>query len=214
MTDEQTPTVRWTLWCGMAAGPVLTVLLFAQGLWREDYELGADPISSLSLGPYGWVQILNFTVVGVLVGIFGFGVHRLHRAWCTLGRLFRFAGALLIIAGAGLVGVGVFVVDPSAWHGTLHDLATGLAINAALFAITPLAVVWWRAGRRGRAVHGALTALVCAPLGWCPQAATIALRHTIVVVLIAVWLTTTALFPLRDDGRKARRGSGAAGPVM
>ena len=42
--------------------------------------------------------------------------------------------ALLVVMGAGLVGLGAFVLDPVAWHGRLHDVATGVTINAALLA--------------------------------------------------------------------------------
>lgn len=202
---ERAAEVRWTLWCGVIAGPVLIVMLLMQWLWREDYDLGTDPISSLSLGPCGWVQILTFTVVGLLVGLFGFGARRIHREYRALDRMLRFAGALLIVTGAGLVGVGVFVVDPFAWHGTLHDISTGVAINAALLAVAALAAVWWRTKQRARAVHGALTVVVCTPLALSPHAETIALRHTVVIMLIAAWLTTTALLLLLEQ-RKGESG--------
>src|SRR5690625_4865843 len=189
---ERAAEVRWTLWCGVIAGPVLIVMLLMQWLWREDYDLGTDPISSLSLGPCGWVQILTFTVVGLLVGLFGFGARRIHREYRALDRMLRFAGALLIVTGAGLVGEGVFVVDPVGWHCALHDLSTGVAMMAALLAVAAWAAVRRRAKQRVRAVPGALTVAVCTALALSPQAETIALRQPVVIVLTAAWLTRHA----------------------
>src|SRR3712207_5537340 len=47
-------------------------------------ELGWHPIGSssvpwpsgLALGPYGWLQVLNFILFGILVISFGLGLHR------------------------------------------------------------------------------------------------------------------------------------------
>ncbi len=53
-------------------GPVLfTVGFLAQGVLRTDFRAGYNPIaqsiSTLTAGPYGWVQQVNFVVLGVLV---------------------------------------------------------------------------------------------------------------------------------------------------
>ncbi len=186
---------RALLWCGAAAAPLLLAVLLAQARWNPDYELGTDPISSLSLGPHGWVQALTFVVVGILVAALGVGVLRRTEH----GRWARAAGVLLILMGAGLCGVGVFVMDPVAWHGRLHDVSTGVAVNAGLLAVLALSVAWWRTGRRGRAGYGLVTAAVCAALGWQADAATIALRHTAVVVVLGAWLTMTSLWLLRRE---------------
>lgn len=185
---------RNLLRCGLVAGPLLVVALLAQTLWRQDYDVGTDPISSLSLGRYGWVQIATFIVVGALVAALGAGVWRL-REHGTAG---RGAGALLVVMGLGLAGVGAFVTDPLAWHGRWHDVATGIAINAGLLAVLVLGVAWWRAGRRAMALYGLATAVACAALGWSADSGTIALRHTGVVVLLAAWLTTATILLQRS----------------
>lgn len=182
------------LWCGVVAGPVLLLAVVVQALWREDYDIGTDPISSLGLGPLGWVQIIVFVVVGALVVALGVGVRRLGQR----GRLVRATGSLLVVMGVGLAGVGVFVVDPVAWHGRLHDVSTGVAINAGLLAVLVLSVAWWREGLRGRAAHGLLTAVTSAALGWQADPGTTAIRHTAVVVVLGAWLSVTALWLLRD----------------
>lgn len=185
---------RALLWCGALAGPLLVVVLLGQALWNPRYDLGTDAISTLSLGPEGWVQIVAFVVVGVLVGAAGLGVRRVRRG----NALTRAGGTLLVVMGAGVAGIGAFVLDPVAWHGRLHDVATGVAINAALLAVVVLSVGWWRKGRRRLVTVGAVAALACAALGWPADPGTIAVRHTGVVVVLTGWLTTTALALLRD----------------
>lgn len=179
---------RWGLWCGVVAGPLLVTVLVGQALWNPDYEAGTDPISSLAHGRHGWVQITTFVVTGLLVAAFGAAVLR-----SDAGTGQRWTGVLLVVMGAGLVGIGVFVTDPAAWHGTAHNLATAVAINAGLGAALVLAVVWWRAGRRPAATYGVATVVTCAVLGWSTDPTTLAGRHTAVVVLLAAWLTTAAL---------------------
>lgn len=190
--------VRLGRWSGVVAGPLLVAVLAGQALWNPRYDAGTDPISSLALGPHGWVQIATFVVVGVLIALFGAAVRR-----AGSGVLERLAGVLLLVMGAGLVGVGGFVTDPVAWHGTAHNLATALAINAGLAATAVLVVVWWRRGRPLPAAYGGATVLACAVLGWATNPATIAARHTAVVVLLAAWLTTTALTTLRPEATGA-----------
>lgn len=185
---------RALLWCGVLAGPLLVVVLLGQAMWNPRYDLGTDAISTLSLGADGWVQIVTFVVVGVLVGAAGLGVRRVRRG----NALTRAGGTLLVVMGAGVAGIGAFVLDPVAWHGRLHDVATGVAINAALLAVVVLSVGWWRKGRRRLVTVGAVAALACAALGWPADPGTIAVRHTGVVVVLTGWLTTTALALLRD----------------
>ena len=61
---------RWTrglLYCGLAAGPVFVAAFLAEGVTRDGYRPSRHPVSSLALGPRGWVQAVNFAVTGALV---------------------------------------------------------------------------------------------------------------------------------------------------
>jgi Protein of unknown function (DUF998) len=61
---------RWTrglLYCGLAAGPVFVTTFLAEGATRPGYRPSRHPVSSLALGPRGWVQTANFAVTGTLV---------------------------------------------------------------------------------------------------------------------------------------------------
>jgi hypothetical protein len=76
---------------------------------REDYSALHQPVSMLSLGPGGWVQIANFVVSGLLMVACAVGLRRALRS----GRG-RTLGPLLIgVYGFGVVGAGMFSADPS-----------------------------------------------------------------------------------------------------
>ena len=57
---------RKLLACGVLAGPVFIVASLAQAFTRSGFDLGRHPISLLSLGPLGSLQIANFVVSGML----------------------------------------------------------------------------------------------------------------------------------------------------
>ncbi|MGH3406930.1 MAG: DUF998 domain-containing protein, partial [Streptosporangiaceae bacterium] len=60
----------WTrslLRCGLAAGPVFAAVFLAEGAIREGYRPLRHPVSSLALGPRGWIQTGNFAVAGTLM---------------------------------------------------------------------------------------------------------------------------------------------------
>ncbi len=62
------------MWAGMI-GPVHIVSIFIiEGRLRVGYNSLAMYVSALSLGPSGWVQILNFVIFGLLLLAFARGV--------------------------------------------------------------------------------------------------------------------------------------------
>ena len=131
---------------------------------RAGFDLGRHPISLLSLGELGWVQIAMFVASGML-----------YLACCRRpapGDAFRpgwHLGSLFIgTVGMGLIAAGVFVVDPGAgfppgapagapveitWHGALHEVG----FIVAMLSGTAACFVFARrfAGRQGRGWVGA-----------------------------------------------------------
>ena len=86
-------------------GPVwFTALVILQGVLQPDYSHVALPISALAAWPLGWVQILNFLVVGALMMAFGVAVHLGVRP----SRGGVIGPALLVANGIGIVIAGVF----------------------------------------------------------------------------------------------------------
>ena len=140
---------RWTralLYCGLAAGPVFVATFLADGGTRDGYRPSRHPVSSLALGPRGWVQAANFAVTGTLVlaGAAGLGRAADPPLSSRAGR------ALIGAAGAGLIGAAVFPTDPVSGYppgtpdaltqpsrtGVLHNLAAVpvfLGLPAAAF---------------------------------------------------------------------------------
>jgi hypothetical membrane protein len=86
-------------------GPVLfTVLVILQGLLIPAYSHVSLPISALEAWPTGWIQRLNFWVVGLLNIAFAYGLHLGVQAT----RRGAFGFLLLVLGGIGIVLAGLF----------------------------------------------------------------------------------------------------------
>jgi hypothetical protein len=57
---------RNLLYCGIVAGPLFIAASLIQAFTRTGFDLARHPLSLLSLGSLGWVQIANFVVSGIL----------------------------------------------------------------------------------------------------------------------------------------------------
>ncbi|HVT68564.1 MAG TPA: DUF998 domain-containing protein [Trebonia sp.] len=170
MRPGGTGWTRRLLRCGVAAGPVFTATFLAEGAVRDDYRPLRHPVSSLALGPRGWIQTANFTVTGAacLAGAAGLYLAGDRMAGSRAG------AALAAAAGAGLIAAAVFPTDPVRGYppGTPDVLTeptrTGIAHTLAalpLFLGLPAAAAaygWqsWRGGEGpGFAVYCAATAV-------------------------------------------------------
>lgn len=60
------PTVRTLLTGGVVAGPLFLIVALIQAAPRPGFDWVRHPLSLLSLGNFGWVQIANFVLTGVL----------------------------------------------------------------------------------------------------------------------------------------------------
>lgn len=110
-------------WCGIVAGPLFVAAFLVQGILKPDYNPLRHPVSSLALGPHGWVQVANFLVTGALVIVF------------ALIKTDKATAVLVGAWGLGLIAAGIFETDPVSGypkgtpdaitdpsiHGQLHD---------------------------------------------------------------------------------------------
>lgn len=122
-------------WAGMI-GPVLFVSVFTIAGWLSPgYSPAGMFVSELSLGPFGWVQILNFMLTGALILVFGRGLAAQFRA----APAFRSGPLLVQGIGAALIASGPFITDPSAMFGqsTAHGVVHGI-FGAIVFTFGPL----------------------------------------------------------------------------
>ncbi|MEV6494312.1 DUF998 domain-containing protein, partial [Actinoplanes sp. NPDC051633] len=81
------------------AGPLWAAVSLTQAAARDDFDITRHPLSLLSTGSLGWIQIANFVVAGVLTIV---GARALAGVW---------APWLVRVAGAGLLAAGVLVMD-------------------------------------------------------------------------------------------------------
>ena len=163
---------RLLLTAGVVAGPVFVVTAGVQAMTRDGFDLSHQPLSLLSLGDLGWIQITNFILAGLLSLAFAVGVGR------TLvgGPGSRWAPRLLAVFGFGLIIGGAFVPDaalgypvgtpdgyPSSLslHGMLHAVAPPLAFISLVAACLVVARRWGSEGRRTAAVGTRIVAFAC-----------------------------------------------------
>jgi len=104
-TDLKT---RVLLLCGAIAGPLFSVVWLITGLTRTNYDPMRHPISSLAIGQFGWTQVSNFLVTGLLTLALAYG---LHAALQSRGGS-KWTLIWITAVGIGLIGAGIFVTDP------------------------------------------------------------------------------------------------------
>ena len=162
----------WTrrlLRCGMAAGPIFAAVFLAEGARRDGYPPLRHPVSSLALGPRGWIQTANFAVAGTLFLAGAAGLARAGDRAASSPPVPALIGA----AGAGLIGAAAFATDPVSGYppGTpgapTQPSRRGVAHNLAAVPVflglpaAALASGWrsWRAGQHRFGLYSAGTAL-------------------------------------------------------
>jgi hypothetical protein len=121
---------------GIIAGPFYVVTAAVQALCRDGFDPTRHAVSQLANGAFGWVQIVNFILTGVMTIAGAVGIGRALRP----GGLARWAAGLLTVYGVGLIAAGILRADPTdgfppgtpsgaariTWHGTGHIIAGGL----------------------------------------------------------------------------------------
>ena len=191
------------------AAPFFLIVATAQALARDGFDLTRHPLSLLSTGDWGWVQIANFVVTGFLVLAFAAGLRRRFAP----GRAGTWGPILFGLLGIGLVAAGVFVADPSdgfppgvlpitdpTWHGTAHNIAAALATDPAAIGCLVLARRFSVDRDRRWAAVSVVTAVTVLGLGWWPDAHSISVRLAGVVALLLAYISATA-FRLRRESQ-------------
>lgn len=129
-------------------GPLLFIAaMLIEGATRPGYSVWRNYVSDLALSGWGWEQIANFLVCGLLSVAFAVGLRRAWRA----GPAAVWGPRLVGLFGASLAAAGVFVTDPGrgyppgllqdghqTWHGALHGIVGTVvfaAISAACFVV-------------------------------------------------------------------------------
>jgi len=123
-------------WAGMI-GPALFTLTFTlNGLLRGGYDPVRMYVSELSIGPRGWIQIVNFMVLGSCLMVFAIGI---SKAFPT-GKASRAGPILLMVIAACYFVSGPLVTDPASMFDnqqTVQGMAHGI-FGALVFALSPV----------------------------------------------------------------------------
>ncbi|MGA7989087.1 MAG: DUF998 domain-containing protein [Candidatus Dormiibacterota bacterium] len=93
---------------GVVAGPFYVGVVLIQAVLRPGFNLSRDDASLLSNGSFGWIQMTNFILTGVMVICCAFGVRRALQG----GRGATWGSDLLGLFGIGMIAAGIFVADP------------------------------------------------------------------------------------------------------
>lgn len=139
-----------------------------QALTREGFDIRRHPLSLLSNGGLGWIQVTNFVVAGLMVTACAVGMRRVLRP----GPAGTWGPLLVGGYGLGLVASGIFRPDPAdgfppgtppglpeavSLHGLLHFASGGVAFLALIAACFVFARRFGKLGERGWAVYSAMT---------------------------------------------------------
>ena len=167
-------TTQRLLLGGAVAGPLFITASLAQALTRTGYDITKQEVSLLSLGHDGWIQTTNFLTAGAL---FLAGAAGLRSVLCG-GKGQRWAPVLMGLIGVGLIGGGIFSVDPSSGfpagaptsssaatanlHGVLHAVFGGLAFLALVALCFVMAHRYSALNQKRRALWARIIGVVCA----------------------------------------------------
>lgn len=160
---------RRLLQAGQFAGPLFVAVYTLDGATRAGYRPNRHPVSSLALGPRGWLQTANFAVAGALY--LGSAVALSRTGDPAMSS--RAGPALIGGAAAGIVGAAVFTTDPVSGYppgtpdlpterttaGTLHDLVAIPTFVGLPMAATVYSWRFARSGQPGWAASSGLTAV-------------------------------------------------------
>ena len=144
-------TTKTLLACGAIGGPLFIIVFLIEGMTRPRYNPLRQPISDLAIGEYGWMQIANFVITGLLFVAFAIG---LRRKLLPLGAIW---GPLVVgLFALGLIGAGVFSGDKYPLLHNLCGVPVFFGLPIACFVFSRFFV---RLGQRGWAAYSAFTGL-------------------------------------------------------
>ena len=199
---------RAMLACGVIAGPLFVAIATVQLLTRGGFDLRRHPISLLSLGEHGWIQVTNFILAGLLSIIFSVGVARV----LTDGPGSRWGLRFFALFGVGLVIGGIFRADPAlgfpagapegypehiTTHGVIHAFAPPLSFLSLIAACLVIARRLAAEGLRRAALITRIVAAVCFVLS-VPVGPGFSIRLFIAVAMAFAWVAWYALYLLRQ----------------
>jgi hypothetical protein len=202
-------STRVLLLGGIVAAPLFLALWAIQAFTREGFQPTFHPLSLLSLGDGGWVQVVSFVLTGLLLIGAGVGLRRASQG--TTGT--TWTPLLVALMGVGLVVAGVFVTDAGAgfpegapagaprmsWHGAVHEGGFILTQLAFVALAIVLAVRFGRARRRGWMILSLLALLGAIGVVVVGSPETMAIRLVVSSAIELALVAAIAARPLRIE---------------
>ena len=201
---ETATTNSGLLRAGLVGGPVFVALAVLQALTRPGFDITRHPVSALTLGDAGWIQMASFIGTGILTIIFAIGVRRVIRGQ----KASTFGPLLLAGFGVGLIIAGAFVPDPAfgfpagapagmptsiSAHAALHGVGLMLAFGSLVLAIAVLARRFASQGRRGLVAYSIASAVVAFALAAGPSGEGASIRYAIAAAIAWAWVVVLAI---------------------
>jgi len=219
--DRAATVTRSLLGYGVLAGLFYLVVGLTQALTRDGYDLTRHDLSLLANGPYGWIQIANLILTGLMVIAAAVGVRRAMRP----GPAASWGPGLLAGYGVGLVGAGVFVADPMngfppgtpdgppatvSTAGLLHVVSGAVGFACLVAACFVLARRFAHRGRAGWAWYSRATGLVFLAgfvgIASGSSSPAVVLGFWFAVVVAYAWLAALSVYLYRATPRPDRPG--------
>ena len=208
---------RNLLYCGIVAGPLFIAASLIQAFTRTGFDLARHPLSLLSLGSLGWVQIVNFVVSGILYVLGAVG----QRAALRQSRGGTWGPLFVGLSGIGLIIAGIFTADPGAgfppgapagaptmsWHGLLHEIGFVLSYVGAIGVCAVFARRYAALGRRGWMVAALATPVAALVVAGWPDLNTLSARLVIATAILFGFLTAVMAQVLKQgpSGQEVNR---------
>ena len=140
---------HWTLLLiGLVGSVVFNAIVLIDGLLRPGYDWLRQPMSALSLGPGGWVQVANFIGFGILGCVAAFA----WRPTLAPGIGAVWYPRLRVLAGPAFLGAGLFTPDPGGGfpvgaavpatptaHALVHNLVSYVSLTVTVAELVILA---------------------------------------------------------------------------
>jgi hypothetical membrane protein len=173
MPNRELVRTRRLLACGIAGSVLFVGSALIQGATRPGYDPSKNYVSSLSLGPDGWIMIVTFLVTAALMAACAVG---LSRGW-PAGRGSVWIPRLIGLFAAGILCAGVFTADPDrnyppgsgapangpsplSWHGLLHIVSAEVMFFSVVVAAVICTIRFQEEDRPVWAFYSAVSALV------------------------------------------------------
>ncbi len=210
-------------WSGIV-GPILFVTIFtADGFITPGYSARDQAISFLEVtGPNGWIQVVNFAILGILLAIFGLGFRRMVLPVLNKTRVLLIASILLVVSALGYDLAAIFQAprpgeSPYALHVAMHSIAfstifISLGIACFLIGYKLLRIEGWR-GLCGYSIFTGIISIVpgafnLASFGTVSsfvQAVPYSgVANRVLVVLVLAWYVMLGLRILRARNKSAK----------